>query len=81
MMSNATTRNVVVMEFLDMFGKTKSIRVSDPKPDLTAATVEAAMELINDLNVFNVISQGGPAKIKGAKTVQTVTTDFGIVVG
>lgn len=80
-MSNTTTRNVVVMEFLDPTGKTKSIRVSDPKPDLTAATVEAAMEVINDLKVFNVISQGGLSQIKGAKTVQTVTTDFGIVVG
>ena len=80
-MSNTTTRTAVVMEFLDSMGKTKSIRVSDPKPDLTAATVEAAMEVINDLKVFNVISQGGPSTIKGAKTVQTVTTDFGIVVG
>lgn len=81
MMSNATTKNVVVMEFKDFVGKTKSIRISDPKPDLTAATVEAAMELINDLNVFNVISEAGPATIKGAKNVQTVTTNFGIVVG
>lgn len=80
-MSNTTTRNVIVMEFIDFLGKTKSIRVSDPKPDLTAATVEAAMAVINDLKVFNVISQGGPSHIKGAKTVQTVTTDFGIVVG
>ena len=80
-MSNTTTRNVVVMEFSDFWGKTKSIRVSDPKPDLTAATIEAAMEVINDLKVFNIISKGGPSLIKGAKTVQTVTTNFDIVVG
>ena len=79
-MSTATTRNVLVMEFKDGDGKLRSIRVSDPKTDLTAATVEAAMELINDLNAFNSISQYGPATIKGAKTVQTVTSNFDIVV-
>ncbi|KOS66295.1 hypothetical protein AEA09_18955 [Lysinibacillus contaminans] len=80
-MSNATTREVLVMEFKDLDGKIKSIRVADPKTDLTAATVEAAMEVINDLNVFNVISGRGPATIKGAKSVQTVTNNFDIVVG
>ena len=79
-MSTATTRNVLVMEFTDVLGKNRSIRVADPKTDLTAATVEAAMELINDLNVFNSISKSGPATIKGAKTVQTVTSNFDIVV-
>lgn len=79
-MSEAKTRNVLVMEFNDSFGKARSIRVSDPKEDLTAATVAAAMELITDLRVFNSISLIGPGSIKGAKTVQTVTTDFGIVV-
>ena len=80
-MSNATTRNVLVMEFKDAYGKNKAIRVSDPKSDLTAETVEAAMELFNTLNVFNAISQSGPATIKGAKTVQTITNNFDIVVG
>ena len=79
-MSNATTRNVLVMEFNDYFGKAKSIRVSDPKEDLTAATVESAMELFVNLNVFNSISLVGPGKVKGAKTVKTVTSNFDIVV-
>lgn len=79
-MSNAKTRSVLVMEFNDVLKKARSIRVSDPKEDLTAATVEAAMELFVDLNVFNSISQSGPGTIKGAKTVQTVTTNFEIVV-
>ena len=77
---STATRNVLVMEFKDALGKNRSIRVSDPKTDLTAATVEAAMELINDLNVFTSISKSGPATIKGAKTVQTVTSNFDIVV-
>lgn len=79
-MGNATTRNVLVMEFNDYFGDARSIRVSDPKEDLTAATVESAMELIVNLNVFNSISGEGPGKIKGAKTIQTVTSNFDIVV-
>ncbi len=81
MLSNATTRNVLVMEFKDAIGKTRSIRVADPKSDLTASAVEAAMELFNDLNVFGAISGLGPATIKGAKTIQTVTNDFDIVIG
>lgn len=58
-MSNATTKNVLVMEFNDAKGKARSIRVADPKTNLTAATVEAAMQVINDLNVFNSISLEG----------------------
>lgn len=80
-MSTATTRDVLVMEFYDLFSNPRSIRVSDPKEDLTAATVESAMELFVDLRVFNNISQDGPAKLKGAKKIQTVTSNFDIVVG
>ena len=79
-MSTPTTRNVLVMEFNDATGKLRSIRVSDPKPDLTADVVEAAMDVINSLNAFRTISEAGPASIKGAKTVQTVTSNFDIVV-
>ena len=76
-MSN-TKSNVLVMEFKDVEGKVKSIRVANPKEDLSAATVEAAMELINNLNVFYAITGFGPATLKGAKTVQTVTSNFNI---
>ena len=79
-MSTPVTRNVLVMEFLDAAGKARSIRVPDPKPDLTAETVEAAMDVINSLNAFKAISGDSPASIKGAKTVQTVTSNFDIVV-
>ena len=79
-MSTPVTRNVLVMEFNDGSGTLRSIRVSNPKSDLTAETVEAAMEVINNLNAFESISQYGPATIKGAKTVQTVTSNFDIVV-
>lgn len=79
-MTTPQTKNVLVMEFKDVGGQTRSIRVSDPKPELTAETVYAAMEVINDLNAFVVISGSGPASIKGAKTIQTVTSNFDIVV-
>lgn len=78
---SATTRSVLVMEFYTGEGKAKSIRVSDPKDDLTAEVVESAMEIIADLHAFNSISGDGPASLKGAKNVQTVTSDFNIVVG
>ena len=79
-MSTPTTKNVLVMEFNDAAGKLRSIRISEPKPDLTADVVEAAMDVINSLNAFRTISEAGPASIKGAKTVQTVTSNFDIVV-
>lgn len=79
-MTTPQTKNVLVMEFKDVSGQTRSIRISDPKPDLTAETVYAAMEVINNLNAFVVISGSGPASIKGAKTIQTVTSNFDIVV-
>lgn len=75
-MSTTTTRNVLIMEFANLFGEKKSIRISDPKEDLTVATVESAMNLFNDLRVFNTISLEGKGSVKGAKTVQTVTSNF-----
>lgn len=77
---STSTRNVLVMEFIDAGGKSRSIRVADPKENLTTEVVEAAMETINTLAPFKAIYQFGPAKIKGAKTVQTVTNDLGITV-
>ena len=79
-MSTPTTRNVLVMEFNDAAGKLRSIRVAEPKADLTADVVEAAMDTINTLNAFVTISGSGPATIKGAKNIQTVTSNFDIVV-
>ena len=79
-MSTPVIKNVLVMEFSDALGRLRSIRITDPKPDLTAEVVEAAMDVINNLNAFKTISGEGPASIKGAKTVQTVTSSFDIVV-
>ena len=78
-MSTVTTRNVLAMDFTLGDGKTKSIRITDPKSTLTAATVETAMNTLLDLRVLEAFTMGPPS-LKGAKTVQTVTNKFDIVV-
>ncbi|MER2109184.1 MAG: DUF2922 domain-containing protein [Solibacillus sp.] len=78
-MSTVTTRNVLSMDFTLDDGKTKSIRITDPKSSLTAAEVETAMNTLVDLRALKDFTYG-PASLKGAKTVQTVTNKFDIVV-
>lgn len=78
-MSTVTTRNVLAMDFTLGNGKSKSIRITDPKAGLTAATVEAVMNTLLDTRLLEVFTQGPPS-LKGAKTVQTVTNKFDIVV-
>ena len=79
-MSAATTKNVLAMDFTLGDGKSKSIRVTDPKPDLTAAQVEDAMNTLNDLRALQAFVKSGPTSLKGAKTIQTVTNKFDIVI-
>ncbi|MER2108644.1 MAG: DUF2922 domain-containing protein [Solibacillus sp.] len=78
-MSTVTTRNVLSMDFTLHDGKSKSIRITDPTATLTAAEVEAAMNRLVDLRALKDFTYG-PASLKGAKTVQTVTNKFDIVV-
>lgn len=75
------TRTVLQMQFTTVDNKDVKISLTDPKPDLTTATVQAAMEVFNRLRAFNTISVMGQARLKGAKTVDTTTSDFGITVG
>ena len=79
-MSTATMKNVLAMDFTLRDGKTKSIRVTDPKPELTAAQVEDAMNTLNDLRALQAFVIDGPTSLKGAKTIQTVTNKFDIVI-
>lgn len=78
-MSTSVT-SVLVLDFLGDEKTTKSIRVPNPKEDLTAAQVESAMEKLVDLNAFAVFSTFNSVNLKGAKTVQTVTNKFDIEV-
>ena len=79
-MSTSVTTNVLVLEYLTANQKSKSIRISNPKEDLTASQVEEAMETLLNLNAFESFSFNGPMSLKGAKTVQTVTNKFDIVI-
>ena len=76
---SVTTRNVLVMEFTTSKG-TRSIRIADPKEDLTAAQVEQAMETLSNISALVAFEKEGPTSLKGAKTVQTVTNKFDIVI-
>ncbi|WP_158674452.1 DUF2922 domain-containing protein [Lysinibacillus antri] len=77
------TKTVLQMEFTNYEGKSVSISLADPREDLTAEEVQTFMELVNDLRLLTKINGPDgdmPAKLKGAKTVETVSSDFGIVV-
>ena len=76
---STTTQNVLAMDFTLGNGKTKTIRVSNPKSTLTAAEVESAMNTLNDLQAFYDFEFFG-SHLKGAKTIQTVTNKFDIVI-
>ena len=76
---STTTQNVLAMDFTLGNGKTKSIRISNPKSTLTAAEVESAMNTLNDLKAFDDFDFFG-AHLKGARTIQTVTNKFDIVI-
>lgn len=76
------TKTVLQMDFTNYEGKSVSIRLSDPHENLTAEQVEETMNLLNDLRVLVKINGPSfvPAKLKGAKTIETVTNEFGITV-
>lgn len=77
-------KKVLQMSFLAANNKDVTLRVTDPKEGLTAAEVQATMELITTLKVFTQLYPLGyeqEARLKGAKTVSTTTEDFSITVG
>lgn len=71
------TKTVLQMNFSTNEGRNFSVRVADPREDLTSEEVQEVMELIQDYEFFTRI-QGG--RIKDARTIQTVTNDFDIIV-
>lgn len=61
--------------FANAAGRQVTISLLDPRPDLTGAQVQAAMQTIIDRNVFT--SAGGPlAGINGARIVSREVTDI-----
>lgn len=46
-------KQVLVLDFIDSLGRRFTIRISDPREDLTPEEVEATMNLIIGMNPFN----------------------------
>ncbi|MBC3805034.1 DUF2922 family protein [Acetobacterium fimetarium] len=63
------------MVFKRADGKNSTISVSDAKPAVTAADMNAAMDLILAKNVFAPDSSNLTAKVSG-QLISTTTTDF-----
>ncbi|HOB20999.1 MAG TPA: DUF2922 domain-containing protein [Candidatus Atribacteria bacterium] len=61
--------SILEMFFKTGSGKTFRLAVDDPKPGLTPAEVEAAMDLIVSRNIFAV--EGGLASVDSAQIVTT----------
>jgi hypothetical protein len=59
----------LVLVFLDAEGKERTIRVDDPKPELTPSEVEAAMNSIVAKAIFN-----GSALVSASKAYIITTT-------
>lgn len=78
----ANTKTVLQMDFTNYEGKNVAIKLVDPREDITAAEVQAVMDLANNLKVFYKIHgpMWAPGRLKGAKTIDTVTNEFSITV-
>lgn len=69
------TTTTLRMSFKNEAGKTVSISLANPKEELTAAEVEAAMDLIIAKNILT--TSGGDLVSKyDAKIISTDTTDL-----
>ncbi|RUL46536.1 DUF2922 domain-containing protein [Lysinibacillus antri] len=76
----AETKTILQLDFISHEGKTVSIKLADPREDLTAEEIQNAMEQLNNTRVLYKIHGAYfvPAKIKGAKFIDTVTNEFDI---
>lgn len=66
---------VLEMDFVNTAGKTVTIRVSDPRDNVTQAEVEAVMNTVIAQNVF-AISDGELVSKKGAQVVTRDTAEL-----
>lgn len=65
------------LRFLNEADRTVTVRVAEPREDVTAGEIETAMDAIVDANVF--ISAGGELMgIAGARLVAREITEFEI---
>jgi len=66
---------VLEMEFINSSSKTATIRVLDPRDNITQAEVEAAMDIIIAQNIFT-LGGGDLLSKKGAQVVTRDTTEL-----
>jgi len=66
---------VLEMDFINSAGKTATIRVLDPRDDVSQAEVELAMDVMITQNVF-AITGGDLVSKKGAQVVTRDTTEL-----
>ena len=71
-------KTVLQMNFRRNDGKNFALKLVDPREDITAADVQEVMELVQNLGFFVQLQDGG--RMKDAKTIQTTTNDFDIIV-
>lgn len=71
----ATTNKTLRMVFSSQAGRNVTITLDNPRSDLTAAEIEAAMDLIIARNIFT--SSGGDLAAKqDIKVIDTTTDDL-----
>ncbi|WP_155593792.1 DUF2922 domain-containing protein [Lysinibacillus cavernae] len=66
---------VLELQFATADGKTTSLTIDAPKPNVTAAEIQQVMETIMAKNVF-VGQAGALSAIKGARIVERQVTEF-----
>ena len=76
-MSAKVSKKILHLMFLDDAGKSATIRIPDPKEDLTSEQVLVAMNAIKDTNFFG---EWKTKKIDGAKIVETITDQIDVEV-
>lgn len=71
----STSKKVLRMTFNNALGNAVSITLPEPKADLTAAQIEAVMDLIIAKDIF-LTSGGALVSKKDVKVVDTTTNDM-----
>lgn len=71
----ATTAKTLRMIFSSQAGRSVTLTLDNPRSDLTAAEIEAAMDLVITRNIFN--SSGGDLVTKqDIKVIDSTTNDL-----
>lgn len=75
-MAETVSKEILHLIFIDDLGKTRTVRIPDPKETLTATEIETVMDKLITKNVLRDTF----VNKKGAKVVETLTEEFDITV-